>query len=130
MKVNGNISGVEKITVVPDAAFNMNTSGKESISTLVTQNTTEFYDSQFTGDVGSGKKITSDLDNVDTSGVVTTSEKLTSGSWSGNLNFEVGVNCLIKYQDFKLTASNYAMAGIERTGDVVIPETFEYDEVN
>ena len=54
------------------------------------------------------------------------SKDILFGTWTGNITYNVELS-EIHYQDFELTADNYTMAGITREGDVVIPETFEYD---
>ena len=64
-----------------------------------------------------------------------TFDDLTAGTWKGNAKFLVDLenaeSTPIEYIPFTLTANNYTQTGIEElSGDVVIPETFEYDGVD
>ena len=134
IKVKGDIKKSEKITVTPDATVSMtDTNGKDAVDITITQTVKEFA----ADDVNA-------TEGISTTGSIDGSN-LTAGSWSGTLNFaidkvatagntenkdEIVDPSVGEYTEFTLTKDNYQMAGIERTGNVVIPETFEYDGVN
>jgi hypothetical protein len=122
--VSGDISSDEVVKVVPEESFLMkDISGGENpkadITATVTQDKTEWIFNEF-NIIGNGNVSAPDL---------------TSGKWQGSFWFNISLddvdqNTEIEYVDFILTADNYKQAGITREGDVVIPETFEYDGIN
>ena len=124
--VRGDIAGTEYVSVVPDESFAMTQSGKADVTASISQDKTKWvFDEIFDPMLEA---------TVDGHGVID-AQGLTAGSWNGNFNFNIALNeekgnDVVEYTEFTLTADNYAMAGITREGDVVIPETFEYEGVN
>ena len=73
--VSGDISGAERIAVVPEEKFVMSQKGKESVSATVMQD-----------------KTTWGLDEFDTTGSgVVLAEGLSSGNWRGSFSFEISL---------------------------------------
>lgn len=79
VKVEGDIAGVEKVTVTPSASFDLASSGKDNLTATVTQAKTEFNSSEVSA-VG-GSTI---------SGTITTAKDITAGTWTGTLVFTIG----------------------------------------
>ena len=50
------------------------------------------------------------------------------GTYEHIHNYDENGICYCEYTSFTLTADNYTMAGIERTGNVVVPANFEYED--
>ncbi len=81
VKVKGDISGNETITVTPDATVQLTDSnGKAAVTGTITQDITEFAADQVNLPDGGG--ITGNI----------VANDLTSGDWSGNFEFAIGVN--------------------------------------
>jgi hypothetical protein len=115
--VSGDLSGEEILSVTPDKTVSMSREDGASVSGTIVQSKTK-WTSEAVGNSGKG--------TISVSG-------LSAGEWEGSFDFTVSMldkesfEETITYTDFTLTADNYYMAGITRSGDVVIPETFEYD---
>ena len=111
--VQGDIAGDEHVVVIPDSSVALKQDKKNDVTASITQDKTNWAANEF-----------------DTKGNGTiTYDGLSAGEWKGVFNFNIGLEN-IEYTAFTLTADNYEMARIERTGDVVIPSTFEYNGVN
>ena len=114
VKVKGDISGNETVTVTPDATLQLTDSnGKAAITGNITQDVTEFAAAEVNQAEGSS-----------TTGNIEANE-LTSGDWSGN--FEFAINIKNKTQevigeDVELTSRNLETYGIQITSVVTIPE--------
>jgi hypothetical protein len=117
VKVSGDLSGEEILSVTPEKTVSMSRDDGASVSGTITQSKTK-WTSEAVGDSGKGTISVSDL---------------SAGEWEGSFDFTVSMldketfEETITYNDFTLTADNCYMAGITRSGDVVIPETFEYN---
>ena len=109
VKVKGDISGNETVTVTPDATLQLTDSnGKAAVTGTITQDITEFAADQVNLPDGSS-----------TTGNIVANE-LTSGDWSGNFEFAVGIESYgSNLNEFNL--ADYQTYGIEETVNVVIP---------
>ena len=80
VKVKGDISGNETVTVTPDATLQLTDSnGKAAVTGTITQDITEFAATEVNQTEGSS-----------TTGDVVAND-LTAGNWSGNFEFAIGV---------------------------------------
>jgi hypothetical protein len=117
--VSGDLSGEEILSVTPDKTVSMSRDDGASVSGTIVQSKTK-WTNDAVGENGKGTISVSDL---------------SAGDWNGRFEFTISTlerekfEEAITYTDFTLTADNCSMAGITRSGDVVIPETFEYDGV-
>ena len=81
VKVKGDIAGNETVTVTPDATVQLTDSnGKAAVTGTITQDITEFAATEVNQTEGSS-----------TTGNIVAND-LTSGDWSGNFEFAIGVN--------------------------------------
>ena len=81
VKVNGDISGNETVTVTPDATLQLTDSnGKAAVTGTITQDITEFAADQV--NLPDGGSTTGNI----------VANELTSGDWSGNFEFAIGIN--------------------------------------
>ena len=81
VKVNGDISGNETVTVTPDATLHLTDSnGKAAVTGTITQDITEFAADQV--NLPDGGSTTGNI----------VANELTSGDWSGNFEFAIGIN--------------------------------------
>ncbi len=81
VKVEGDISGNEAITVTPDSTITLNDAdGKGAVTGNIEQTKTEFNLTEV-----------NQADGVSTTGTITAND-LTAGDWSGNFEFAIGVN--------------------------------------
>ena len=114
VKVKGDISGNETVTVTPDATVQLTDSnGKAAVTGTITQDITEFAADQV--NLPDGGSTTGNI----------VANELTSGDWSGNFEFAIGIdnkNQEVIGEDITLTSDNLATYGIATTGDVEIPE--------
>jgi hypothetical protein len=117
--ISGELSEDEILSVTQEKIVSMTRDDGASVSGTIVQNRTKWSSEDLT-ETGEGIISASDL---------------TAGDWNGTFSFTISTleretfEETITYNDFTLTANNYYMAGITRSGDVVIPETFEYDGV-
>lgn len=127
--VEGDIAGTDVVKVVPDPSVALSSKNLADVTASISQDKTQWSYSEILAD----SKVTGN-GAIDATGI-------TAGSWNGTFNFNVGLENTgtgesgsetpeIEYTEFTLTADNYSQVGITRSGDVVIPETFEYDGVN
>ena len=79
VRVQGNIAGEEKITIIPDESVVLKQQGKENVTATITQEKQEFTYS----DLKDGATSTS-------TGTIT-ANSLSAGSWNGSFNFTVSV---------------------------------------
>lgn len=112
VKVQGDISGNETITVTPDATVTLSdANGKTDVTGNITQAVTSFAST----DVNT-------VEGASTTGSITAND-LTAGSWSGQFNFTIAKTKADSVgADVTLTADNLDTYSIAKTGDVVIPE--------
>ena len=114
VKVKGDISGNETVTVTPDATLQLTDSnGKAAVTGTITQDITEFAADQV--NLPDGGNTTGNI----------VANGLTSGDWSGNFEFAINIdnkNQEVIGEDITLTSDNLATYGIAKTGDVEIPE--------
>ena len=83
--VKGSISADEKIKVVPDASFNLLSSGKTDVATTVSQTKTYFdYADACKKDTSSNQVGTTAQGSV-------TAGKLSAGIWTGKFNFNISL---------------------------------------
>ena len=81
VKVKGDISGNETVTVTPDATMQLTDSnGKAAVTGTITQDVTEFAATEV--NLPDGNSTTGNIE----------ANELTSGDWSGNFEFAIGVN--------------------------------------
>ena len=90
VKVEGDITGIEKVKVVPESSFNLTQSGKEDVVVTVNQLKTEFTYDEING-----------ADGLTTTGTLTTGTEVTAGTWTGNLTFNI--NSETRGQTFTVT---------------------------
>ena len=109
VKVKGDISGNETVTVTPDATVQLTDSnGKAAVTGTITQDITEFAADQV--NLPDGGSTTGNI----------VANELTSGDWSGNFEFAVGIESYgSNLNGFNL--ADYQTYGIEETVNVVIP---------
>ena len=83
--VKANMAGDDIISVVPDAGFNFSQPGKKDVAATVSQPKTTFQinDGQVTEDNVEAGNTTTGTVSVD---------KITSGKWTGNFNFNIAIN--------------------------------------
>ena len=113
VKVKGDISGNETVTVTPDATMQLTDSnGKAAVTGTITQDITEFAADQVNLPDGGG-----------TTGSIVAND-LTSGDWSGNFEFaiNIGEKKEVIGPDAGLNSRNLEYYGIPNSGDVEIPE--------
>lgn len=79
IKVNGNISSEQKLSVIPDNSFSMMQEGKEDVIATVVQDKTQW---------------TWEDTNVKATGVISAPD-LTAGSWNGSFNFEINLETTV-----------------------------------
>lgn len=80
VKVKGDISGNETVTVTPDATLQLTDSnGKAAVTGTITQDITEFAANQV--NLPDGGSTTGNI----------VANGLTSGDWSGNFEFAIGI---------------------------------------
>ena len=119
VKVKGDISGNETVTVTPDATLQLTDSnGKAAVTGTITQDITEFAANQV--NLPDGGSTTGNI----------VANGLTSGDWSGNFEFAIGIEKTQEVigENITLTNNNFAAYGIETTGDVAIPEYVTDDD--
>ena len=81
VKVKGDISGNETVTVTPDATMQLTDSnGKAAVTGTITQDVTKFAATEV--NLPDGNSTTGNI----------VANDLTSGDWSGNFEFAIGVN--------------------------------------
>ncbi len=81
VKVKGDISGNETVTVTPDATVQLTDSnGKAAVTGTITQDITEFAADQV--NLPDGGSTTGNI----------VANELTSGDWSGNFEFAIGID--------------------------------------
>ena len=81
VKVKGDISGNETVTVTPDATVQLTDSnGKAAVTGNITQDVTEFAADQV--NLPDGGSTTGNI----------VANELTSGDWSGNFEFAIGID--------------------------------------
>ena len=81
VKVEGDISGNETITITPDSTITLNDAdGKDAVTGNIEQTKTEFNSTEV-----------NQADGVSTTGTITAND-LTAGDWSGNFEFAINVN--------------------------------------
>ena len=81
VKVKGDISNNEKVTVAPNSTFNLSDShGKADVEATVTQTTQDFMPSGINSENG-----------AETTGEISATA-LTAGDWTGQLNFDIALN--------------------------------------
>ena len=114
VKVKGDITGNETVTVTPDATLQLTDSnGKAAVTGTITQDITEFAADQV--NLPNGGSTTGNI----------VANGLTSGDWSGNFEFAINIENKAQEgtgEDITLDKSNLATYGIATTGDVEIPE--------
>ena len=114
VKVKGDISGNETVTVTPDATLQLTDSnGKAAVTGTITQDVTEFAADQV--NLPDGGSTTGNI----------VANELTSGDWSGNFEFAININNKTQEvigEDIALTSENRVAYGIATTGDVEIHE--------
>ena len=116
VKVKGDISGNETVTVTPDATLQLTDSnGKAAVTGTITQDVTEFAADQV--NLPDGGSTTGNI----------VANGLTSGDWSGNFEFAINIENKTEEvigigEDIILNAVTYETYGIAKTGDVEIPE--------
>lgn len=111
VSVSGDIGSTECVSVVPDESVILTQNHKDSKIADIVQYKTDWGCDEFDA-VGNGLITYSDL---------------SAGDWNGTFNFNIGLQH--NYNTFTLTSDNYDMLGIKRTGDVVIPSSFEKDGI-
>jgi hypothetical protein len=115
--VSGELSGEEILSITQEKSVTLSQDQKDSVTGTVAQSKTK-WSCEDLAETGEGIISASDL---------------SAGEWNGTFEFSISTlerevfEEAITYTDFTLTADNYYMAGITRSGDVVIPEIFEYD---
>ena len=130
VKVEGDITGNEKVTVIPDSTFGLNQTGKDSITVAVNQDKQSFMYDEINGQNG-----------CTATGSLTTADEITAGTWTGNLTFyinleadlapglyETGTSTMKRswddlIADGKVTVSNGVITGSDYdtlVGDLVI----------
>ncbi len=91
--VDGDIAGDKKVTVTPDATFDMKQAGKADVAATVTQTITEFLAGNTTLTPAANQaKLGADTDSAaakDSEASGTVSAELTAGKWAGTFNFEI-----------------------------------------
>lgn len=97
VSAKGDISGTEKLTVTPDATFELKQDPKDPVTAGVSQEKTEFLTADLSvveGDVNVGATTTGevfadgrDIDDDGTADVGT----LSAGAWEGTFNFVIAV---------------------------------------
>ena len=111
VKVEGDISGNETITITPDSTITLNDAdGKGAVTGNIEQTKTEFNSTEV-----------NQADGASTTGTITAND-LTAGDWSGSISFTIGKDQEVIGEDITLTSSNLATYGIATTGDVEIPK--------
>ena len=114
VKVKGDISGNETVTVTPDATLQLTDSnGKAAVTGTITQDVTEFAAAEV--NLPDGGSTTGNI----------VANELTSGDWSGNFEFAININNKTQEvigEDIALTSENRVAYGIATTGDVEIHE--------
>lgn len=81
VKVEGDISGNETITITPDSTITLNDAdGKGAVTGNIEQTKTEFNSTEV-----------NQADGASATGTITAND-LTAGDWSGNFEFAIGVN--------------------------------------
>ena len=96
VKVEGDINGEQKVTVVPDSTFNLTQSGKSDIPVTVNQPKTEFTYDEINGAEG-----------LTTTGTLTTADQVTAGTWTGNLTFNINIDATGSSAPITRTAGLY-----------------------
>lgn len=116
---SGDIEPTKIVEVKPDSSFYLRDVDSNEIQANVTQNVTQFINSQRKPAKNQAKAGTS------VSGSIAVNE-LDSGDWSGSFAFHISsaTDTSITYVDKVLGKSDLAAAGIKASGDVVIPSIY------
>ena len=116
---SGEIEPTKIVEVKPDSSFYLRDADSNKIQANVTQNVTQFINSQRKPKKNQAKSGTS------VSGSIAVDE-LDSGEWFGSFAFHISsaADTSITYEDKVLRESDLAAAGIEASGDIVIPSTY------
>lgn len=117
---------IEYISVIPDSSFEMSQHNKSNIIATITQSINIFRNNDFEGELQNNETLSNTI-----TGNINVPD-LSAGNWSGFFHFNISFKEKdIVYTDFTVNADNLDMIDIENmTGDIVIPETFIYDDVN
>ena len=89
VNVVGDIAGDQRITVQPDASFQLaEAGGKANVTATITQANTTFDYNEINVDVNSDGAITAGTDGKTVDGSIAAPD-LTAGDWSGKFNFNI-----------------------------------------
>lgn len=90
VSVEGDIAGYEKVNVIPDESFNLESTGLNDVTASIAQDKTSWLYSEFET-AGNG--------TIDASGI-------TAGIWNGTFNFNINLETNKKGSSIEVTAKN------------------------